>query len=85
MADVPILLVVAAIVGASLNIVRGWNATPEPWNLSKIIGGLIAAVLGSLAVVSQIDVSAIGGPVALFILGLITGFTTDFTVSKLKK
>lgn len=86
MADIPILLVVAAVIGAGLNVVRGKTQDPNSsWNVKKIIGGLIAATLGALAVVSTIDVSNIGGPVALIILGLLTGFSVDFTVSKLKK
>lgn len=85
MADVSILLVVAAIIGAGLNVVRGWNNSPDPFNLKLTIGALITAVIGSLAVASQIDTSAIGGPIATIILGLITGFSIDFTVSKLKK
>lgn len=84
MADVSILLVIAAIAGAGLNVVRGWNNNPEPFNLKLTIGALITSILGALAVASQIDISSIGGPVGIIILGLLTGFTTDFTVSKLK-
>jgi len=86
MADIPILLVIAAVAGAGLNVVRGKTSDPNStWSAKKIVGGLIAATLGALAVVSTIDVSNIGGPVALIILGLLTGFSVDFTVSKLKK
>ncbi len=85
MADIPILLVAAAILGAGLNVVRGHANDPsKQWSLKKITGGLITAVLGSLALISVLDVTNIGGPIALVVLGLITGFGADFALAKAK-
>lgn len=85
MADVPLLLVVFALVGAGLNVLRGLSnrQTGEKVSLQAIGGAVILAVLGSLAAVQVLDISTVAGPVALAITGLLVGFTSDFTVKKL--
>lgn len=84
--DIPILLVIAALVGATLNIIRGWSANGEQkLDVKKLSGGIIASVTAALAAVVVFDVSALGGPVQTFLLGLLVGFAADFTTSKLKK
>ena len=86
MADIPILLVAAALVGSILNVIRG-AVQPDAgeFQIKKLVGALIAAGFATLGAVVVFDVSNIGGPVQLTILGLIAGFTTDFTLSKLKQ
>ena len=86
MTDIPLLLVVAAIIGALLNVIRGIGKAPtgtklDPW---QIVGAFILAVMGSISAVSLLDTSSIGGPVGLFIVGLLAGFGTDFGITKLK-
>lgn len=82
--DIPILLVIAALSGASLNILRG-AASSDSFSLKKTVGGLITAIIASLGAVVVFDVSALGGPIQTVLLGLLVGFTSDFTTSKLKK
>lgn len=84
--DIPILLVIAALVGATLNIIRGWSAsTEQKLDAKKLSGGIIASITAALAAVVVFDVHALGGPVQTFLLGLLVGFAADFTTSKLKK
>lgn len=83
--DVPILLVIASLIGAGLNVVRGWSGNDKPVNPKKIAGSLITAVIATLATVVVFDASNIGGPVQTVILGLLVGFSSDYTISKLKK
>lgn len=83
--DIPLLLVIAAIGGASLNIIRGAANSSDPFSYKKTIGGLITAVVASLGAVVVFDVSSLGGPVQTVLLGLLVGFASDFTTSKLKK
>ena len=86
MTDIPILLVVATLAGAGINVLRGALQQPKTeFSFRKLAGGLIAAIFGALAIVSTIDITNIGGPIALVILGLLTGFGSDFALSKLKK
>ena len=83
--DIPILLVIAALGGASLNILRGAANSDDGFSLKKTIGGLITAVIASLGAVVVFDTSQLGGPVQTILLGLLVGFAADFTTSKLKK
>lgn len=83
--DIPLLLVLAALGGATLNIIRGTANSDGAFSLKKTVGGLITAVIASLASVIVFDVSTLGGPVQTVILGLLVGFAADFTTSKLKK
>jgi len=85
MVDIPLLLVIAAIAGATLNVIRGLSTSSEDFSFKKSSGAVITAVLASLAAVSVFDVNVLGGPVQTVILGLLTGFGSDFTLSKLKK
>ena len=85
MVDIPILLVIAALIGAGLNVARGFTHNDETFSLKKATGAVIAATLASLAAVSVYDVSVLGGPVQTVILGLLTGFSSDYALSKLNK
>ncbi len=83
--DIPLLLVIAALGGATLNILRGAANSDDAFSLKKTVGGLITAIIASLASVIVFDVSTLGGPVQTIILGLLVGFAADFTTSKLKQ
>lgn len=83
--EIPILLVIASLIGTGLNVVRGWSGSDNPVNPKKIAGGLITAVIATLATVVVFDASNIGGTVQTIILGLLVGFSSDFAISKLKK
>jgi hypothetical protein len=85
MADIPILLVAAAIVGAGLNVARGALHEPKTdFSWRKALGGLIAGGIGALAAVQLIDISGIG-QVGIALIGILAGFGSDYGFSKLKK
>lgn len=85
MVDIPIVLVVAALAGAALNVLRGASLAQENFSFKKAAGAGIAALIAALATVSVFDVSVLGGPVQTAILGILAGFGSDFTLSRLKK
>jgi len=85
MVDIPVLLTLAALGGAGLNVLRGYSNSDESFSFKKLTGAIVAAVIASLAAVSVFDVSTLGGPVQTVILGLLVGFGSDFALSKLNK
>lgn len=85
MVDIPVLLVVASLAGAALNVIRGYSNSDGDFSFKKATGAVIAASLASLAAISVFDVAALGGPVQIVILGLLTGFSSDFALTRLNK
>ena len=83
--EIPLLLVVASLIGTGLNVIRGWSASKDNISAKKIAGGIITSVIATLATISVFDAGNIGGPVQTIILGLLVGFGSDFAISKLKK
>jgi len=84
--EIPLALLLAAIAGAGLNVARGALQEPkDKFSWRKALGGLIGAVFGAIAAVSLIDPTAVIGTIGLVVLGLVTGFSADFAISKLKK
>lgn len=84
--EIPLVLLISAIAGAGLNVARGALKEPkENFSPRKALGGLIGAVFGAIAAVQLIDPTAVVGTIGLIVLGLITGFSADFALSKLKK
>ena len=85
MMDIPILLLLAALAGAILNVARGYLNTEQAFSPKKFTGAIIAACIPAIALVSVFDLSSIGGPVQTVILGLMAGFGSDFALSRLNK
>lgn len=84
MAEIPLLLVVAVLAGAFLNVIRG-VVGQSVFDYRLFAGTLITASLAAITAASVIDTSVITGTIELIILGLITGFGVDFSISRLKK
>ncbi len=84
MVDIPILLLVAALGGAGLNVLRGYSKSDDSFSLKKAAGAAVAATIAALASVSLFDVTSLGGPVSTVVFGLLVGFGADF-VQGLKK
>lgn len=84
-ADISLILLVSAIAGAGLNILRGWSNSGEneTWSIKKTIGGLIIGIFGALAVIQVVPTEGLG-TIGLIVVGLLTGFTSDFAISKSK-
>lgn len=83
--DIPILLVAAALAGAGLNVIRGVSNSSEKFSFRKATGAAVAAVIASLAAVAAFDATVLAGPVQTVLLGLLTGFSADFALSRLNK
>jgi len=83
-ADIPILLVVFALVGAVLNSIRGYSHPDQTtFNIRLFVGALIASTTTALALVQFADVSTLG-PVGIAIFGLLAGFGGDYLATKTK-
>ena len=84
MVDPTLLVVGAAITGAGLNTLRGYLHTDRAYSAKKLAGALIISTFAAIAVAQTIAVESVG-LVGLALIGLTTGFATDFAVSKAKK
>lgn len=84
MAEIPLILVVAVLAGALLNVVRGVIGEPS-FDYRLFAGSLITASLAAVTAASVLDIAGVTDPIGLIILGLITGFGTDVSISRLKK
>jgi hypothetical protein len=85
MVDPVLITVVAAVVGAGLNTLRGYlNSEDKAYSARKLAGALIISTFAAIAVSQTIAVEGIG-LVGLGLIGLTTGFAADFAVSKAKK
>ena len=85
MVDPTLLVVGAAISGAGLNTLRGYiHSEDKVYSAKKLAGALIISTFAAIAVAQTIAVDSVG-LVGLGLIGLTTGFATDFAVSKAKK
>ena len=85
MVDPVLITVVAAVVGAGLNTLRGYlNSEEQVYSARKLAGALIISTFAAIAVAQTIAVVGVG-LVGLGLIGLTTGFAADFAVSKAKK
>lgn len=85
MVDPVLITVVAAVIGAGLNTLRGYlNSEEKVYSARKLAGALIISTFAAIAVAQTIAVEGVG-LVGLGLIGLTTGFAADFAVSKAKK
>jgi hypothetical protein len=84
MVDPVLITVVAAVVGAGLNTLRGYLHSEESYSARKLAGALIISTFAALGVSQAISVEGVG-EIGLALIGLTTGFAADFAVTKAKK
>ena len=85
MVDPTLITVVAAVVGAGLNTLRGYlHSEGDSYSAKKLGGALIISTFAAIAVAQTIAIDSVG-LVGLALIGLSTGFAADFAVSKAKK
>ena len=85
MVDPTLITVVAAVIGAGLNTLRGYlHSEDESYSAKKLAGALIISTFAAITVAQTIGVEAVG-TVGLVLIGLTTGFAADFAISKAKK
>lgn len=86
MADIPILILAGSLFGAALNIIRGVSSdTSGELDYKKLLGGGVIAIVSALGAIVALDAVAITEPVTQLVVGVLVGFSADFTFSKLKK
>ena len=79
-----VLVAVAAIIGAGLNTLRGYLHSKEPYSAKKLAGSLIIATFAALALSQTIIVEGLTTE-GVALIGLVTGFTADYAITKAKK
>lgn len=84
MADLELVLIVSALAGAGLNVIRGAAKSTEDFSPRLAIGALITAGVAALGATAVFDVSTLGGVTQAVVLGLLTGFSADQAINKLK-
>jgi len=85
MVDPVLITVVAAVIGAGLNTLRGYlHSEDQTYSARKLAGALIISTFAAIAISQTIAVEGIG-EIGLALIGLTTGFAADFAVSKAKK
>ena len=85
MVEALILVAVASAIGAGLNTLRGWlHSEGEAYSVRRLTGSLIVTIFAALAL-AQVQVVEGLSDAGIVLVGLITGFTADFVVSKAKK
>ena len=84
MVDPVLITVVAAVVGAGLNTLRGYLHSEESYSARKLAGALIISTFAALGVSQAISVEGVG-EIGIALIGLTTGFAADFAVTKAKK
>jgi len=84
MVEALVLVAVAAIIGAGLNTLRGYLHSKEPYSAKKLAGSVIIATFAALALSQSIIVDGLTQE-GVVLVGLVTGFTADYAISKAKK
>ena len=84
MVEALVLVAVAAIIGAGLNTLRGYLHSKEPYSAKKLAGSVIIATFAALALSQSIVVEGLTQE-GVVLVGLVTGFTADYAITKAKK
>jgi len=81
----PLIMVAgASVIGAGLNTLRGYLHSKEPYSARKLAGSIIIATFASLALSQSIVVDGLS-EAGIILVGLVTGFTADYAITKAKK
>jgi uncharacterized membrane protein len=81
----PLIMVAgASVIGAGLNTLRGYLHSKEPYSARKLSGSIIIATFASLALSQSIVVDGLS-EAGIILVGLVTGFTADYAITKAKK
>ena len=84
MVDPVLITVVAAVIGAGLNTLRGYLHSEETYSARKLAGALIISSFAAIAIAQTLATEGIG-IIGLALIGLTTAFAADFAVTKAKK
>ena len=83
MADPLLIAVIASVIGAGLNTVRGYLGSEDSYSAKKLIGALIVAVFTGVAIAQTIAIDGMS-LLGVALIGLTAGFSVDYAVTKAK-
>ena len=81
---IPLVLVVAVIAGAFLNVIRGVIGA-DYFDYKLFVGSLITAGFAAITTAVALDFVGVTDVLTLILLGLVAGFGSDFSISRLKR
>ena len=81
---IPLVLVVSVIAGAFLNVIRGVIGEPS-FDYKLFVGSLITAAFAAISTAVALDFVGVTDTLTLILLGLVAGFGSDFSISRLKR
>lgn len=85
MVEALLAVVIATVSGAILNTIRGFLGSNDPrYDIKKFFGAIIVSGLAGVAIAQTISLTGID-TLGLILIGLTTGFSVDYAVSKAKK
>lgn len=85
MVDPLLIAVLSTVVGAGLNTVRGYlNSDGEGYSARKLFGAIIVSTFAGIAVSQTIAIDGMSA-LGIGLIGLTTGFTVDYVVTRSKK
>ena len=84
MVEAIVIVAVASIIGAGLITLRGYLHSKEPYSIKKLAGSVIIATFSALALSQSVIVDGLTES-SIVMIGLVTGFTADYAISKAKK
>lgn len=80
----PLLVaVIATVIGAGLNTVRGYLGSEDSYSAKKLIGAIIVAIFAGIAVAQTVVVDGMS-LLGVALIGLTAGFSVDYAVTKAK-
>ena len=82
--DLEVVLIISALAGAGLNVIRGAAKSTEGFSPRLAVGAGITAGIAALATIAIFDVVTLGGVTQAIVLGLLAGFSADQAINKLK-
>lgn len=83
MVEALVLVAICAVIGAGLNTLRGYLHSKEPYSIRKLAGSVIIATFAALGLSQGIIVEGLS-EAGVALIGLVTGFTADFVITKSK-
>lgn len=85
MVDQFVIVVLAVVTGAILNTIRGFlNSGGSKYDIKKCLGAIIVSGFAGIAIAQTLTLTGLD-LIGSLLIGLTTGFSVDYAVTKAKK
>ena len=80
-----VIVVLAVVTGAILNTIRGFlNSEDSKYDIKKCLGAIIVSGFAGIAIAQTLTLTGLD-LIGSLLIGLTTGFSVDYAVTKAKK